>query len=321
MRKRRIVVGMDCGESATITQMANLDRLKLAEHTGDSFWDSALYSDDKRVAGEMSRIILSMCKDNGIGFDQIVSIVLVFPGNRRANPQSTIVQNLRDQWKRRKYTPKILHAMNASLLAVETFYPVKPAVFVSCDTNAYVFARDIKDEYIFAGGWGGMVPDPGSALALAQSVLKYITQVYDKRSINSPFFKEITEKHSIDSPALFHRAIYNNTLDLKKLVDFTFRAADNKDIVATAMLDSSAHNLVDLIRHVVTRLPVSKRIPLLLTGRLLEEEELYRSIVRRKINATLPHITVSPQRFNASECAVQYAIDLVREHKSTKKKT
>ncbi len=316
MIKKRVLIGMECAESATIIRIANFEHLTLSENIHDAVWQYNV--EDKRFLTDVNRIITSDCKDNGLGFDQIAAIVIAVPGMLRFEGESRIVKGLEELWKRRKHKPKVVHVMNPGILALEILYPDQPAVFVSCDTNAYVVARDKKGEFISAGGWGERIRDPGSTNAIGNNIIQYISRVYDRRAVTSPFIQSTCELFSIDTPVKFYQASYDNSIDLNKLVAAAFKAVEERDIVATSILDSAAQDIVDLIRHVTTQLPLNQRIPLMLTGRLFEEEKMYATMVRRKLTATLPQITMSSHRFSAPDSAVQYAIDYMRKHRIIK---
>jgi N-acetylglucosamine kinase-like BadF-type ATPase len=311
-KKSRVVVGLDCGETATIIKIANFDRQIVSEYSVESIWHHTLPEDE--FTGNVNRAILSACKENGVGFERIAAIVLVVPGILRNREETALVNALEKQWKRRKYKPKFVNVVTQSLLALEIFFPRQPAVYVSVDSTAYVVARTSKGEFIYAGGWGSALPDPGSSNAIRYSILEYISQVYDNRSATSPYIKKICEEFSVDTPKRFYRSLYNNTIDKQQLVAKLLRAAEERDIVANAILLSAAQGIVELIRHVVSPLPLNKRIPLILTGQLIEREKVYTSMVKRKLAATLPQLELSTTPHNIAESATHYALAIIEKN-------
>ncbi len=304
----KVVLTIDCGETATHICVANTDNIVISERKKGAIWRQ--HFDETEIVTEINRIIIDTCKESGYGFDKVASIVIVIPGIDRTSDENPIVRELKDKWKRRKYTPDNISVIHAPILALEIFYPRQPAVFALCDNKSFVVARNSRNKFIQAGGWGTAIPDPGSADAIVAKVLRYIAEVYDERAINSPFFKTITDRLSIDTPARFFKSLNNKAIVKDALIDATFKTAEGNDIAANSFLDSAADEFVDMIRHVAAPLPVSKRIPIMLHGRLFDESKKYTTIIRRKLSAILPHLTVSTDKFSVSECAMQYAIQI-----------
>lgn len=316
--KNNVVMGIDCGETATHIRIANAEGSVIAERKSDAIWEQHI--DETALAAEINRLVMDSCEESGCGFDRVASIVVVIPGINRTADENPVVKGLMSKWKRRKKKPDFISVITAPILALETFYPRQPAVFASADDSAFVAARNSSNAFIHAGGWGAAIPASGSADAIVKKVLRYISEVYDERAINSPFFKTITGQLSIDSPSRFHKALYNDTLEKNVLIAATCKAAEERDLAASSILDSAADEIVDMIRHIATRLPMSKRIPILLHGRLFEADKIYTAIVRRKLSAILPQLAVSSNKFSGAECAVHYAIYIAGNTMKTKKR-
>ncbi len=302
------MLAIDCSKTATHVYVANTDNIVISEQKMGAIWKKHI--DEQEIVTEINRIIVETSRESGYGFDRIASIVIVMPAIDRIFDENLIERGLKVQWKRRKHIPDVIRIISAPILALEIFYPRQPAVFAFCDFGSFVAARNSKNQYIQAGGWGTAVPDPGSIDAIVSRVLRYIAEVYDERAVNSPFFKTITGKLSIDTPARFYKSLYNNTIKKNLLIDTIFKTAEGSDIAAISVLDSAADEFVDMIRHVAAQLPVSKRIPIMLHGSIFDEGKKYKTIIRRKLSAILPHLAVSSNKFSVSECALQYAIQI-----------
>lgn len=313
MKSKQVVIGIECTESAIETHITNIDYLTLIGNVHGTDWQYNV--DPKQFAFEINRVITSDIKEGGLGFDQITALVIAAPGMLRYEDEPMIVKRFEDLWKRRKRKPKMVRIMNPGILSLETLYPDLPAVFVSCGHYSYAVARNKKGEFISAGGWGTRIPDPGSLQAVGNAILNYISRVFDKRAVTSPFIKSVCESFSIDTPAKFYRAINDNSIDNNSLFEAACNAAEERDIVATSILDITAQDIVELIRHITADLPMNQRIPIILKGRLFGIGKLFTSMVQRKLTATLPHITMSSKNFTVSDIAVQYAIDYLRKKK------
>ncbi|GEM_PF-2308930 len=305
MSKNRVVIGIYCNESVTQVLVANAEHLVLSERkTGPIVHHMA---DHKQFVNDLNRIIIEISEETGFGFDKIASIVIAVPGVNREQGADPVVSGLQSGWKRRKHKPKIIRVITTPVLALEMLFPREIAMYAYCDLDAYVVARNRRGEYVQFGGWGKAIPDPGSAHAIFHKVMRYISEVYDERAINSPFFKAIGNTFSYDTAVKFYRALYADNLNSMDFVSATLRAAEERDIAATSILDIAADEIVDLIRHTASRLPMDKKVPIMLNGRLFEDK-LYSTVVRRKLSATLPQLSVVSNRFPVPESTVEYAI-------------
>jgi len=311
MKKRGVIVGVECGYTETKSHIVNLDNLGLAEKTETAgHWPDA---DSSTIAKHINQVITTTCKESGVGFERIVAVVISFPGILRYTGENPVIQSLMKQWSRRKHKPKIIKIINSAELALRSLYRDEPAAVLSGDNESYIVAKDQQGSIFHTGGWGGQVADPGSGAAIRQKVLKYITSVFDHRVPAEPFFDKIAEECSIKSPVDLQNMMRANSLDALQLTQVTFDAARDRDPVAASILSSSALELVDMLRGALTRLPMSKRIPVLVTGRLFDKDTHYLSIIEKKIMATLPHVTIITSEMRPVEYAVQYGIDLTRK--------
>lgn len=305
MSKNRVVVGIYCNESVTHTLVANAEHLVLSERKTEPLIDQIV--NHKQFVTDLNRIIIEISEETGFGFEKIACVVIAVPGVNREQDADPIVSGLQSGWKRRKHKPKIIRVITNPVLALEMLFPREIAMYAYCGLDAYVVARNRRGEYVQFGGWGKAIPDPGSGHAIFHKVMRYISEVYDERAINSPFFKALGNTFLFESAARFYRALYAENLNRMDFVSATLRAAEERDIAATSILDIAADEIVDLIRHAASRLPMDKKIPIMLNGKLFEDK-MYTTVVRRKLSATLPQLSVVSNRFSVPESTVEYAI-------------
>jgi N-acetylglucosamine kinase-like BadF-type ATPase len=315
MSKNRVVIGIYCNESVTHSLVANAEHLVLSERKADPLIHHM--SDPTRLVSDLNRVITEISKETGFGFDKIACVLIAVPGVNREQDANSIAGGLQKNWKRRKFKPMVVRVITTPVLALETLFPREISIYAYCDLDAYVVARNRRGEYLQAGGWGQAIPDPGSARAIFNKVMRYISEVYDGRAINSPFFKALGNRFSFDSAGQFYRASFAGNFTIIDVVNATFQAAGERDIAATSILDIAADEIVDLIRHTASRLPMDKKIPIVLNGRLFDEK-IYTTVVQRKLSATLPQLSIVSNRFSVPDSAVEYAIDIAGRQLHTK---
>jgi len=313
MKKRGVVVGVHCGYSKTIAQITNTDYLNLAENINDT--GMLQVGDITGLSKHLSRVITTTCSEAGVSFDRVSAAVISLPGLMRNSGEHPVLRGLMKQWNRRKHKPRSVIIINDGELALLMEYPDEAAIVLMGDNESYVIAKKFDGSILHAGGWGSYIPDPGSGSAIRQKVLQYLATVFDKRAPQDPLFDRISEACSLRTPYEFQNRLQQGTLDQSIIVNETIAAAQERDPIASSILETAALDLVEMLRHIAVRLPMSKRIPVLVSGRLFTEHAHYLSIVGKKIIATLPHIQIVKREFIPVSHTVQYGIELSRKSK------
>jgi N-acetylglucosamine kinase-like BadF-type ATPase len=314
MKKSSVVIGIECGKNGTNIQIASLDRLTIAETSAAPIRECL--TGGASAAEKLNTVLTNVTADSGIAFNRIAGIVFTYPTVLRDPSDNPIQKGLEERWKRRKYKPRFIYILNSAHLALETIHPGGPALVASVDDSAFVVGRDSGGRIISAGGWGASIPDSGSSVSIAASVLRYIADVFDNRALDDAFFRILADRLRFSTPDSFRLLLIERPVGVDEIVRLTCDAARQRNPTALAILDSEALGVVESIRHCVTRLPMDRKVPLLLTGDVLSREHVYAGMIRRKIMTTLPHLILSEKPNVPVENAVRYAADLANRLES-----
>lgn len=156
------------------------------------------------------------------------------------------------------------------------------AILIS-GTGSVLYGVD-QGKLIRIGGWGKMLGDQGSGYWIGKEALRSIVKEFDTIEIEkrSVLCKLISSKMNLDS---------SNIVELSFDKNFPYQDAAPLVIEAAAKSDSAAREILDkasddLIQHIFDFLNFSKRkktIELALVGSLIETDNLYSEIVKKKI--------------------------------------
>lgn len=310
MKQKPVVLAIASSPTGTRAHIANLDRLIVAEYTYSMVIPHIIRND--APIDDLYALILKVLRESGIGFDRVFGIVVTMSELLRNLETHPLSRGLESRWKRRKHKPKFVKVVDDARLALSRVFPQDEAAIVaSCQRKAYVIARDNTGRYVSSGGWGIPPADPGSGDAIVYKVLNYIASVFDEREAPGHFFEVLSKELSIASPVDFQHALKDGIIP-SPLIQLTVKSADDRDPTARTILDEAAFEFVAMVRHCATRMPIDRYIPMLLLGEIFEQSDTYKSIVERRIRATLPHVRITNTPFSPIEHATDYAADLAR---------
>jgi N-acetylglucosamine kinase-like BadF-type ATPase len=310
MQKRRVVIGLACGEESTVAFVSNLDKLALAEYTGGP--STVQRAGFQETVAQIHGSINAVCRSASIDFSQIEAIIISTPEYMDEGSHRSIEHALQQRWKRRKYRPRIIRVYNIAHLLLEARFPDSSAAIAVADDSAIVFARSGHGEIVHAGGWGPAIGDPGGGVSIGNSVLRHVANVYDGREHESKLFTAVADTYKISSPATFRHGLQTGRIRALDVVPIVLDAAQSREPTALSILNRGSLQFADMIRHVVTQLPMSRKIPLLLLGNLLVKDSPYYLLVKKKVTSTMPHVTITHIDFSVAQTAAEIGISLVR---------
>ncbi len=158
-----------------------------------------------------------------------------------------------------------------------------------CGTGSIALAISPSGERFRAGGWGAWLGDEGSGFDIAVRTLRAVMRSYDGRCertiLNDMILQELSLKGEEE---LIYWIGSAKRDEVAKLAELTFKAADEGDEIAGAILDEAAEELALLAESVLNRLEEPDLI--VLTGGVFEGQPAFRSkvaqIISRRVKGT-----------------------------------
>ncbi len=158
-------------------------------------------------------------------------------------------------------------------------------------TGSIALGRDFGGRRARAGGWGHFMGDEGSGLWLARHALNAASRASDGRGPQTALVTLILQEWNLAQPAEMIGVVYgggiNNTA-LAKLARVVFRAADDRDEVALALLDRAADELALVVEACAARLTFERPPGLAVAGGLLLHYPPFREAVRSRLLDRIP---------------------------------
>jgi len=187
----------------------------------------------------------------------------------------------------------------------------EPGICLIGGTGSVCFGRNGKGETARAGGWGHLIGDEGSGYAIGRDALRAVACQWDGRGEATSLTEAVAEDFGIDMPRKMIEYVYgkdkSNVAAVSRIVE---REAALGDRVAKEILAKQAHLLAELAAAVAKRLNMEAGEAALLGG-LLENDTIFRRLLRQAVGEKCPGFTCVAPRQNAALGALIMAGKLV----------
>jgi N-acetylglucosamine kinase-like BadF-type ATPase len=304
MKTRRVVVGIDGDFARSTAYLFNSESSLISEITAPGY---DLFTPElSRITRSIVGIIETLCQNANVVIDALEHIAVVTPGYPADSVETAFRKEFGKVWKRRKSKPGI-SLKGRTYAAIQSYAFSSPAVAVEYGADVTVCAREMEGKYIYTGGWGHKINYGGGGNYLGKKLIETLVLVYDGRLGGSTIGSSAEKLIGIKSREDLLKKIYQENLSAVDFIPVVLHAVKDKDPFARQIIDSAVDEVVDCIRTVVTRFPIKEMIPLILFGDMTEGDEMFRTLIRRKIRATIPQVTVKNTTVNRPELIAKYA--------------
>lgn len=157
-----------------------------------------------------------------------------------------------------------------------------PGIVISAGTGSVAVGRDAEGGLHRAGGYGWQMGDEGSGYAIGRAALGAVSRAIDGRSPETRLKARVLDAtRSADFDALIRWAATAGPAEVASLAPPTLEVAGSGDIVAQGIADYAARELSELAAHILPRIGGDGPVPVALSGGLLANDALKRSVLTR----------------------------------------
>ena len=135
------------------------------------------------------------------------------------------------------------------------------------------------------GGWGKMLGDQGSGYWIGKEALRKIVKEFDifpEPENRSLLCKLITERMNLTASNIVELS-FEKKFPYQDAAPIVIEAASEKDIIAREILEKASDELIDHISEFLSVSNRKKNLELAFVGSLIDTENLYSEIVKKKI--------------------------------------
>jgi N-acetylglucosamine kinase-like BadF-type ATPase len=190
------------------------------------------------------------------------------------------------------YPRAAVHVGDDVEIALRGAIPSGAGIVLVAGTGSIAMAADEASTLHRAGGAGYLLGDEGSAAWIGLEAVRRLSRVYDGRDYEEETSRLVARHLAApDWPALI-RAIYGERVDVARIAALApsiiaFAGKGNR--VSRAIVERAAEELIALLTSVARAANLLDAVaPVALSGGLLAEENLLRTLLEREIAAALP---------------------------------
>jgi glucosamine kinase len=178
----------------------------------------------------------------------------------------------------------------------------EPGVLALAGTGAAFIGIADDGRHVYAGGWGPVCGDEGSAYWIGRESLQAAAAAYDGRGPGTLLVELICEALELGNFAETLHSIYRSPLQVRLIADLSRvaeTAASVNDRVATGILERAGDELAAGVEAVVQRMHCPlEECQVTWEGSVLRNSAVVQERFRRSLNRRLPGIPILPPRFD-----------------------
>lgn len=277
MNASHLVLGVDGGGSKTTAWLANGSS---GETVGRGVaGPSNIRSSGAAVAlANLGRAIAAAFADADVQSRQIDSACLALAGVDREAERNLVLQ-----WAEQKQLAARLEIVHDALPVLYAGSPSGIGVALISGTGSFAFGRNQDGRTARCGGWGHLIGDEGSGLAITLSGLRAAARAADGRGPDTVLLDRFLEEWNLSEASDLISEVYSietRRTSLAAHAQLVFAASRDGDAVATDVIQRAVAELVVMVAALVRRIELeSDGLILSLAGGVLVHQESMRDLI------------------------------------------
>ena len=163
---------------------------------------------------------------------------------------------------------------------------------VIAGTGSIAVGTDADGDSLFAGGWGWVIGDEGSAPAILRDATKAALNAHDAERLDDGLLAALLKHFDVADPQTLARAVNDNptTANWGPGAAAVFQAADEGSALAAAVVDYAAGHLAVLVGRLVARGAVGTTV--VAAGSVMVHQPRLVRRLQARLSDTHPELTV-----------------------------
>jgi N-acetylglucosamine kinase-like BadF-type ATPase len=163
------------------------------------------------------------------------------------------------------------------------------AVLIS-GTGSIIYAKDKRNIYYRAGGFGRIIGDEGSGYTIGKKGLAAAAKYFDSRGKENKPVKYLKENFNVCSSEELIIKVYEENFEPSEFAPFVIMGAEENDETCKKIIDEEAEELVLHIKAVKNYF--KNKIKLSLSGGVVAADNYFSKLVKEKIALRFPNVEV-----------------------------
>ena len=306
----KYLIGIDGGGTKTDSAIADLSG-KIIHHTTGKPSNFLVVGIEEAVENIFALIEENLFKLEG-DFADVKQIVIGVAGAGRKEDAQLLEKSFKDYSEEQGVHFKGIKVVSDAHIALEGAFPDSAGCILIAGTGSILFGKDDKGVIHRVGGFGRLIGDEGSGYSIGRKALNAVSKASDGRGEETLISELLNAKMNSGSTNGIINKIYKEKLDVASVAKIVISAAEEGDPIAEDILDEEADELVLHIKSLLNKIQINK-FNVAFSGSLIDNNNFYSDILKRKIKSTLPNVTIVRPAAPPVSGAILFAKRIVNE--------
>lgn len=293
------IIAIDSGGSKSKCALYDLNGETIFEITRPAA--NILINEANRTAADLFSLIERCIDKYNLKVEEVEAIIIGAAGAGRKHQADNFKSILNAYSHSKGKSFKNIFIESDIRIALEGAHAGKHGAVLIAGTGSIIAVKEENNNFFTLGGYGRIIGDDGGGYSIVRKTLNIFSKQIDGVIPKSHLFEFLKDELSIDDRNSLIDLIYSTDYNIAKLAEviITFY---NKDDHVRKIINDESDELISLVEAVINKTGNNK-LNLCLMGGLLENENIYSSIVRQKIKNSLPEVKIQSPLFSALEGA------------------
>jgi N-acetylglucosamine kinase-like BadF-type ATPase len=251
----------------------------------------------ERAAETIVGIAIDCCQKLGCRSSDLYAVAIGLAGGDTESDRAEFHNRILPLSRRERFPLNLTIVESNHRVALEAAFASGPGILLSVGMESVACAKGEDGQIHHAGGGANPLGGEGARQALCLEALKAVVRAHDGRGAKTRL-RDYAHEHfgdpSIDDLVI---KINRGQVDVSPFFPMVLRASTEGDHVAHGILFRGAGELTELARALTLRIQPRRKLPISLTGELLEGEDVYAKLVKDRILHSLPQLVVQKPKF------------------------
>ena len=235
-------------------------------------------------------ILSGIVASNKININEIAGICAGFAGGGRVNDTENLKLRFQKLIKEKFGLAIPVIITTDALITLEGAFKGGEGAVLIAGTGSIIYAKDNKDIFYRAGGFGRIIGDEGSGYSIGRKGLAAAAKFFDSRGKDNLMAKYLKDEFNISSTEGLIKKVYEENLEPSEFAPHVIAAAAGNDPAAQMIVDEETEELINHIKSVKNYL--GSNFKLCLSGGIIATDNYFSRRLKNKIGERFPNIEI-----------------------------
>lgn len=243
------------------------------------------------VSQTILNLIEKCCEHQQISSNQIKGIVLGTTGAGRESDAQKLERVVNELIESKNLSKLNFKVVSDARIALEAAFSGQAGSILIAGTGSIMFGKDTSGTVHRVGGFGRLIGDEGSGLAIGRKGLNILSKYYDGRGKHSKLKEKLESIFSITDQTSLITKVYSENLQIQKVAPLVLESANEGDELCKNILEEETN---ELILHIaaMAKKTNNERMKLVFIGGMISNENVFSKMLKEKLKLFLPNINL-----------------------------